>query len=491
MTNPINSNPLFKQGSLYSDFRGTDALDEENQALFDAYKEKLQQINTQLDEASMTSWELWEKNIKEFYKSIIHNAFSKAEIRPPKNMEIYFSGSLAKQQATLYSDLDSFVLYETAEDEALATPVFTGVNFLLHRLFNETQQLCVDPLGINPEKLKGTVEGIFSQLKQGDFFANNEVIITAIMMSKPVLGRHELGEQLREKIKADPELSQFCSAQYYYEQVSSFASPSQHQQGNIKSHLMRPIDFLLMGLREEFNLYCEDGSHLSAMHTLDFLDENHCINPDQIFLIENTYIKAMALRFEQHRLEKKESDEVNHEKRDSMRESIKKLREIAEERKALLNHPSQHAMPPDLKRPLKAILAPVLATILESAAGAAAGFALVFFGVFTPFGAGMLGILALAGIGALAGFLIGGLSHLILHFCGKNNDPLYSKLDQDNNNVLPINESSEKLARLGRPSQQPDKSGCETSISRPVVKSPSFERDISRCDEIQSNYYKP
>ena len=110
------------------------------------------------------------------------------------------------------------------------------------------------------------------------------------------------------------------------------------QQVSVKSHIMRPIDFILMGLREEFNLYSEDGSHLSAPGTIRLLKEQNLIPQEDISRIESVYNQAMKTRFDMHAEHKKEHDEMPFAAAEEMLVEVEKIRTLGSQRIANIEH---------------------------------------------------------------------------------------------------------------------------------------------------------
>lgn len=264
-------------GSLYSDERDKPLLSPTAQKKFEEYQNKLANLSKIIRENEgneVSPWQEWENGLRQIYKEMIYDAFDALGVEMPKDMEVHFAGSLAKAQATEYSDLDAFVIVKNDEDIKKVKPVFDALNNLCQRIFSASNQLYPDPIGINPSRLIGTPDDLFDRLKEG-MVADVEATARSILTSKPVLPRYELGEELRDKIKQEPTFSHFVSAKKFYDMaIKDFTAPKEDAEVvSVKSHIMRPIDFILMGLREEFNLYSEDGAHLSAPGTIRLLRE--------------------------------------------------------------------------------------------------------------------------------------------------------------------------------------------------------------------------
>ena len=336
-----------QMGGLYDDERTKSLLNPLAQKKFDEYQEKLATLskivrkNGEEDSSStaLSSWQIWENGIRQIYKEMIYDAFKAFGTEMPKDMEVHFAGSLAKAQATEYSDLDAFVIVKDEKDIAKVKPVFDGLNNLCQRIYTASRQLYPDPIGINPSRLMGTPESLFKKLKDEDV-SDVEVTTCSILTSKPVLPRYELGEELRDKIRKEPYFSHFVSAkQFYNRAIHEYPGPKEGaEEINVKSHIMRPIDFILMGLREEFNLYSEDGAHLSAPGTIRLLREEKLLPEEEISRIESVYNQAMTKRFRLHNVHKKEHDNIPLSQAKQILVEVEKIRELARQRVAKIEN---------------------------------------------------------------------------------------------------------------------------------------------------------
>lgn len=320
---------------LYSDERVKPQLSPIAQKKFDDYLEKLanlsQMVRATEGSSNSSSWQVWENGLRQIYKEMIYDAFKESGVDIPKGMEVHFAGSLAKAQATEFSDLDAFVLLENEDDIQKVKPVFDSLNNLCQRIFSTTRQLYPDPIGINPSRLIGTPDELFSRLKEG-MVADVEATARSILTSKPIFPSYKLGEELRSKIKLEPSFSHFCSAKKFYEMALNdfVAPPKDAAQVSIKSHVMRPLDFVLMGLREEFNLYSADGAHLSVPGTIRLLREDKLIPEEDIKRIEDIYNQAMEKRFAMHAEHRKEHDELPYAEAADLLVEVEKLRKMAD-----------------------------------------------------------------------------------------------------------------------------------------------------------------
>lgn len=343
--NKDNTELLSDSSNLYDDHRNEKNLNEKAKLKYDGYLKQIKQIsdNCKLD-PDTPEWITWEYGLRQFYKLLIFDTFESAGIQTPEGMEVYFAGSLAKKQATEFSDLDAFVVFKNEADEALSKSVFNSLNNLCQRIFDDTRQLYPDPIGINPARLYGTVDSLFEKIKKGENDdgegIDTEPVVISILTSRPILGEFILGEELRNKIREDEQLGQIYSARKFYDKaIRHFKGPNNTAKNiDIKAHLIRPIDFILMGLREEFDLYSEDGAHLSAPVTFKLLKEGEYLPLVQIELMENIYNQSMDIRFQQHRNARGESDNISQEKVRHLLDGMQKLRDIAYFRMQILNY---------------------------------------------------------------------------------------------------------------------------------------------------------
>lgn len=318
---------------VYANFSEVDSLDGEEAAAYEAYLAKLQQINAEPSDDE--PWILWERRLNAFYKEIVYDAFEAHGMSPPEGMELYLAGSLSKKQATKYSDLDSFVLFKNEADKEKSAPVFDAINNLFQRVFRDTRQLYPDPLGINPARFSGTVDDIVTSMHKG-MIPDEEVFIMSILSSHPIFGDYVLGEELKSRLEADEEFHYVTKASYLYElAINEFSGPGPGAKISIKTHLLRPIDFMLMGLRKEFCLNSEDGSSLSADETFRILEHNHLLPRKSIDTMREVFHYAMKIRFEQHSQAGKESDNVKTESSElhSMLDKVEWLRDEMQQRK--------------------------------------------------------------------------------------------------------------------------------------------------------------
>lgn len=322
---------------LFSDYRDTPELSGEDKNRFEGYLLRLRTIRDSLA-GKPEPWLVWEEGLRNFYYDIVKDAFAAHELTEPEGMEIYFAGSLARRQATEFSDLDSFVLFKNENDKEKCQPVFDDVNRLFHRIFDKTNQLYPDPLGINPSRLSGTPAQIV-ELLQNDEVGDRDAIIHAIHGARPILDRCKLGHTLKNLLSTDNELYLLSTAKHYYAKaIEEFIAPDEEMETiNIKTYLLRPLDFIIAGLRQEFDLHADDGSTLNTGEVLRLLEEKHCIPQEQIDLMNGLYQSVMQTRFDLHHRSSKENDKIPKVEVEELLTQMQQLRNIIKIRKDALD----------------------------------------------------------------------------------------------------------------------------------------------------------
>ncbi|STX28270.1 substrate of the Dot/Icm secretion system [Legionella beliardensis] len=321
---------------------------EKDRKQFDKYLEELGRYKNfgqlEADSDNLLGWQNWQHHFRNLYKLIVNDAFVALGRPVPAGMEVYFAGSLARAQATPFSDLDAFVLLEDEADIDDVKHVFQGINNLCQRIFYEKNQCYPDPIGMNPGVLTGTPDTLFDLLDGGEV-ADVPVTTRSIMSSLPIFGNFELGNILKDKIRQSDLATHFTPINLYKKAIKDYKAPENGLATiNIKSHILRPIDFIFMGLREEFDLYSEDGSHLSVPGTIRLLraklnnNEIDLSNEDEdaINFIVKTYYQAIEKRCQLHGEHKAEHDTMPRDEAEEMLARVEALRQMAVRRRTNL-----------------------------------------------------------------------------------------------------------------------------------------------------------
>ncbi len=429
----------------------TRSLNSRDQEIFDGYlglfKESLQNTPSFDDDENLKQqskrhpWQAWALNLKPLINKMVLDAFKSpdiergGEIGRVEGVELYLTGSLAKSQATPYSDFDAFVLYRDDDTKQKAHPVFVAVNHLLFRIFEKANVLCPDPIGLNPQRLGDTPEKLAEKVQDG-MVPELETLI-AVMSSKPLMGSGDLQQELRDIVESRSELKEKITAKSIYQNALSFKPPESGAETiNIKTHILRPLDFMLMGLRSEFPEYFidnEDGKYLDTLRTIDRLillvsrghNDDRPIDPrlpsfDVLCALQETFIGAMTLRFHQHVAHKKEVDTVaiqSHDDIPKLLNNVECLRGYFNSRLIQLDasltghetlektYANDYQKQRVTRRKRNALLGSSL-TLLS----VGIGVLLVATGVFAPLGVGLVGFSAMAGAGFLAGAMMAAVS---------------------------------------------------------------------------------
>lgn len=481
----MSANPDVVMTDLYGAYNLP--LNEAANQKYQEYLQLLAEATKPQEDNSIFSWIQWENHLKNFYRLLINDVFQAAKLKIPAGMEVYFAGSLAKKQATEYSDLDAFVLFSAdtpVVDREAAKEVFNKLNNLCQRFFNDVNQLYPDPIGINPARLSGTVDEVIEFLNS-EHVLDKDPTVRSILTSKPIFGRYQLGEELRDKIRRDPNLNQCCTAIKFYEELKRYPAPKKDAtEINIKSHLLRPLDFFLMGLREEFNLYNEDGSHLTVPGTINLLRQADLLDNEYLSKIEALYYGAMEVRFAEHKIQHKEADEIRitppiQELLDKMAD----LRDYAEQRckalKAQLTEEKTEPVKPSFKKirtegSEKEVKLPSQPSFLKRNAaafvwggyfltalviGLALGLSLSLTGVFTPFGITAFAITttviafaaAAIGIAVLGYGLFKGVQAIVNCFRARNDKELLVEVEPrlEIEPAIDLEKDSSKIMKSG------------------------------------------
>lgn len=223
-----------------------------------------------------------------FLKKAFFNALNDHGIDMAKiNMELCVAGSLARSEATPYSDVDCFLIF--GDDVPVATKkkiqdISQQVYYVMMVLFSELNQFMMDPVGISIGKLNGTVNELVALIPTIGMPAS----AISTLNAKSVFGRSDLLDALKARIA-----QQFDARFYYTNAVEEFPGPKLNSDTIImKADLIRTVDFLLQGLRIQANLSAQDFSDPKLL--LNELLRQKRISPGVYKLIqyvkEQTYI---------------------------------------------------------------------------------------------------------------------------------------------------------------------------------------------------------
>lgn len=280
------------------------------------YLESLQRINKKCFlSKNKNPAELWKEEIGRYLTEIFDDVLTQHGIKPGDyTYALCICGSLAKKQATPYSDLDCFIVTKDEATTKALQPVVKDLDFIFYDIFEKTNQLCMDPIGINPQKFIGDPETLAQKISSGKV-ADSDSFFNSVMSADYVYG-HGTGyleafrEKLKEAYKDRQEPTPIALAERYYKQATeNFKGPDSKKEIDLKSDLFRPLDFILLGLRMEAELDSKDNeANLNAVAQVKELRKKGKVSDEIVYLVSEIYEKAMKLRFNAHVKAQKEHD---------------------------------------------------------------------------------------------------------------------------------------------------------------------------------------
>lgn len=261
----------------------------------------------------------WQDFVKNFIRKIFYDTFENYSIQIDRtnlgNVQFYVCGSLAKQQATPYSDFDGFIICKTQADVERINTALAGMKHLLDRIFAKTHQFSPDPTGITPFRFTGTVDTLYERLAKGEV-PDAVTYLRALATARPLAGASDLLDQLMTKIAGNVKLSKQDTAEALYKSAVSdddkngFVGPRNKDSIHLKNDIFRPLDFIIMGLRKEYNLVSDDGALLTTPQTVMKLVELGKMSREVADLILSIFRDAMVLRFKNHLAAEAEADKI-------------------------------------------------------------------------------------------------------------------------------------------------------------------------------------
>lgn len=281
------------------------------------YLQDLEKINQRCFKENVKSPALaWKEEVKKYLKQILDDIMLVHNIKPEEvDFALCICGSLAKGQATPYSDLDCFIVTKDAETTKKLKPVVDDLYIIFDKIFEQSNQLCMDPIGINPKKFIGDSVTL-SNLIANQGVADPDSFYNSVLSADYVFGTttkylETFQEELKRTYKKQDSAPLELAKRYYKQATDEFKGPNRKDKINIKKDLFRPLDFILTGLRMEAGIEPQlDGSHLNSATLIQILKREGKVSPEIVALVENIYQKSMKLRFSQHVLAGKEEDDV-------------------------------------------------------------------------------------------------------------------------------------------------------------------------------------
>jgi predicted nucleotidyltransferase len=254
-----------------------------------------------------------------FLKNMIHCVFKDHQIRR-LSVEVCVAGSLARNYATPYSDIDCFMIYSddlTSQERRNLQIVAQKIFAIADKLFLKTQQFCMDPIGISISKLSGTINELLKKIE--DFESDEPGPVTmSICVARSVFGDSVLLERLQERIKVTRNLSPHMNFDLVLDEKRGYIGPKDSKKLFIKRDLIRPLDFILQGMREDAKLSLQEFDDPAKL--IQVLQKQKKITPItgtmMVYLFEAIY----ELRRLLHDAQKREHDEIQDPP-----ENVKKL----------------------------------------------------------------------------------------------------------------------------------------------------------------------
>lgn len=247
------------------------------------------------------------RRLVSFLKEMFINALSDFGISTSRiPMEICVAGSLAKSQATAYSDVDCFLILGDSVsqlDKQKLQEVTRSIYYLSDGLFKRTKQFSMDPVGISMHKMNGTVSELVEKI-QAQEPEGTGPLTTSVCNAKSISGKDEMLLKLQQALN-----TQLSPTTYFEKAITEYPGPKT-MVVHIKSDLIRPIDFILQGFRKRENLSAQEYDQPKFL--LEALVEKHVISDAVSNLIQHIQNKVSALRSKAHADAKKESDEIAH-----------------------------------------------------------------------------------------------------------------------------------------------------------------------------------
>jgi guanine nucleotide exchange factor/GDI displacement factor SidM-like protein/nucleotidyltransferase-like protein len=291
------------------------------------------------------------------------------------NVELCIAGSLARNQATPFSDIDCFLIFSDSispEKKKKIGEIANEIYYLANGLFTHTNQFCMDPLGISLPKLNGSVAEIVTKVQA----LENMAIVVSVSNAISILGNTTLLNNLQSELKNE------LSIDYFDLAIKEFKGPASYDRINIKSDLIRPIDFLLQGFREKENLSPQE--YPNSKKLLDELVKRKIISLQARVVIEQVQSEAYHLRLQLHKSHGGEKDEIrNPDKsvkelvylvgwlRGSLKEYQTKGHSMFDIRPGIYLSNNNSTVSPDIVELQKATIAKNKATIAKSEAAIA------------------------------------------------------------------------------------------------------------------------
>jgi predicted nucleotidyltransferase len=382
----------------------------------------------------------WQSMTVNVLKDLFLNLLDKHKLSPER-VQIFICGSLARFQATPYSDLDLIAILPkdiTQEERAKVAELARDFNQACIEHFLETNQFATDRVFLNPDKLCGTVEELKTELQnsiagihstENNKLANviSDPLMIPLLNGRPLfyqidnknllndllIAMREEKDEENFRVKVAPYLPRYFDPNcYYHAAVHRFPGPNKEMtEFNLKDHILRPLDFIMTGLRLEYNIVQEDNSELSLQKTLLHLLNENKIEPNLAYQIMEVHAEAMSLRYCHHIACRSEADVLPKDDYATLLAKMQNIRmQIDNSKLAKTNNPVQDApskssrswLNPGMKAATVAavgILATVAVGLAIASIALTGGASLAVYAVAAGIGAGLvLGAMAITAL---------------------------------------------------------------------------------------------
>lgn len=251
------------------------------------------------------------QRLRNFLKDLFYTALKDHGIDSSTfSLELCIAGSLARKQATAYSDIDCFLIFGDdvpPEIKKQIQEITQKIYFLADGLFAQSNQFCMDPVGISLFKLNGSVteltDKILEQEPEDELGPQSCSVLNAVSISAD----NVLLTQLQRNLNAQGK--KIDSKHYFNKVLTEFTGPKSRVIINIKKDLIRPIDFILQGLRdEEAKISVEEFD--SSEKLLDELRRRNKITTSAKKLFDHVLKTSYARRKQLHEQFGREHEEI-------------------------------------------------------------------------------------------------------------------------------------------------------------------------------------
>ncbi len=229
------------------------------------------------------------------------------------SLELCITGSLARRQATPYSDIDCFLIFDDHIDASIKNQIkeiAQEISQLADQFHQKNRQFMMDPAGVSLTQLSGSVEELTEQIS--DFEAGNALgfgprtcsVLNARAISLDLNGEEKTSGVRLSALKQNLIQEKQIVAKHFYDKtLKDYIGPVSNQKINIKDDLMRPVDFILQGLRFEENISVDE--YATTEQLLNELVRRQRITPTAKKVFEyvqtETYRHRLALHKAFHR----------------------------------------------------------------------------------------------------------------------------------------------------------------------------------------------